>query len=791
MEKLSYDFVVVGGGLAGVCAALAAARQGVKTALVQDRPVLGGNSSSEVRVCPLGSAEYNAWTRETGIVGELMHEVVSRSHEPFSITNSIYDLTLDAAVKNEKNLDLYCNTVVYNVEVEPLGREQSPYQRRIVAVHGHELASERELIFYAKHFADCTGDATVGALAGAEFRYGREGRGEFNEPLAPLKPDSQTMGSTLYFYARKTERPIEFVPPPDAILYRTQAEIGAYRPLYKLAHSDDYLGYWWIEIGAPYHQINDMQKVRAELLKHLFGVWNYIKNYGPEKEAAQNYALEWVGAVPGKRESRRLAGDIILTEHDCHQDRQWPDRVAYAGWFIDVHIMGGILNKAEHPEPSSGDKNYKGWANVAPFSLPLRALYSRNVANLWMAGRNISVTHVALGPVRVMLTTAMQGQAVGTAAVYAIAHDLSPRQTAAPAKNHVAVIQQQLLKDDAHVMGIRNSDGRDLALSARAYAAGESPFKMDDLIPGEYIPLDNALAVVAPLTHDHVNNVDFYLKNTNAQSVELGMALQQLETIWQKEPGLVVRETSIKVPANSEGWVRAKLDARIIPGKPHRIILKAFPGVRWARTINLPAGVACEYLQVSPGGCEPQNRLLNRFQPHETELPAYEFWRQDTGRHRDGGALAVRIDPQPEPYQARNVNNGWGWPYGMPNLWISGVPMPQALELRFDKPRKFNVILVSFDTCLRKPYHCMPPFWKAGQCARDWALSVKLGGEWKVVYEEKGNYQRRRKAVFDAVTSDALRLTVFAVGGDAKNDPLGQKTPVGVYEIRVYNEENQ
>ena len=235
----------------------------------------------------------------------------------------------------------------------------------------------------------------------------------------------------------------------------------------------------------PFHQLDDADALRFELHRHLLGVWNYLKHYAPERERFTNYALEWFGSMPAKRESRRLMGDVIFTEHDCHTDRKWPDGVAYSGWWIDLHIKKGLLNPTAPGERENTDDNYKHWIRVAPFSVPLRSFYSRNVANLWMVGRCLSASHVGLGPNRVQLTVGAHGQAVGTAAAYALGHDLSPRQAADPAGAHVANIRQQLLRHDARLLGVRNSDPDDLALGARASASSSMPLDFGEPRRGE------------------------------------------------------------------------------------------------------------------------------------------------------------------------------------------------------------------------------------------------------------------------------------------------------------------
>ncbi|MBN1809317.1 MAG: FAD-dependent oxidoreductase [Planctomycetes bacterium] len=786
-EIHDFDFVVVGGGLAGLCAAVAAARRGAKTAVIQDRPVFGGNSSSEIRVAPLGSASFNAWTRETGILEEFLLEERSRCHDGVydGMASSHYDIVLLEKAKAEPNLSIFMNTSVRSVEIEPLGGPAPAHScpalplvdgspRRITAVRGCQLMSEKELLFRATQFADCTGDATVGFLAGADFRYGREARSAYAEPMAPLSSDSQTMGSTLTMRARDVGRPVDFSPPPWAYDYRSYDELRNRRPA--RFNRRDYAGWWWIEIGSPFHQIDDNQDIRDELLRHVLGVWSFIKNHSDEKTAARNYALEWVGMVPGKRESRRLLGDVVVNENHCHSDPSWPDRVCYSGWFIDLHTMGGILKKDEPGEPAWVDANYRYWARIAPVSLPLRAFYSRNVENLWMAGRCISVSHVALGTTRVMMTHSLQGQAVGTAAAYAVSHSLTPRQTADPDSPHIRAVQQQLLLDDCNCWGLKNQDPSDLALSASASASSEALLDFGDPDLDSFRPLDVPRAQAFPVTSSRIDSVEFYVRNASASAVSLPAELHETDLIWDRSPGRTLAQTRISVPASFQGWVAARFDVDVTPGRVLRAALMAAPEISLATASLYPPGTAAVMLHRSPGGCEPGNEIFDTLRPDQTDIPPYEHWSQERS-----SPLAVRISPVQAPYPASAVNNGFAWPYGMPNLWLSdpAAAFPQYVELDFGSPRRFSRVFVSFDTDLKLTYHQMPAFFRARGCARNWKLHVRTASGWKEVFSEQGNFHRRRRASFDPLSASALRLEILSVNGH------GAHVSAGVYEIRV------
>lgn len=798
----SFDLIVIGGGLPGLCAAIAAARSGITVALVQDRPVLGGNCSSEVRVVPHGANHNNAWAGETGIPHALILDDRANNHESFfdhGMINAIFDLNLLQAAQRESNLMLFLNTTVRSVESEPvdpaapvraarstannLGRLGGE-RRRITAVRASQMGSEAEFRLIGRQFVDATGDGTIGFLAGADFRYGREARHEFDEPLAPAVSDDVTMGATITMRARDIGRPVTFTPPPGIKIYRSMQEIGFKRTIYHL-NKPVYGGYWWLEVCNPFHQIRDNVGVRDELHRHVLGVWNYIKNYSDQRERATNYALDWIGMIPGKRESRRLAGAVTLSERDCHDDRRWPDAIGFAGWWIDLHIKGGILNKVDPGERENADRNYKHWIRIPVFTLPLRSFYSANVENLWMAGRCLSTTHVALGPVRVMQTLAQLGQAVGTAAAWALRRDLLPAQVADPDGPQITPLQQRLLRDDVRIPGLVNKDPGDLALQATARASSEAALVLDRVDPKAWFNLgisptpgrmhSPALAMVVPVTEPRIEQLSFYLRNEKSQAQTLTVTVSPLERIWDRGDIAPVAKGTLIVPPGSASWCEVTLNADVKPGLPHRIALSGGDGIAWAGCADWPVGTTMQYLHSSPGGPEDKNRHLPGFAPTEVSIPAYRHWRQLRT------ALAMKLSPPSYPFGAANINNGRAWPESLPNLWISdpAQPLPQNVDLIFSDAREVSTIEVSFDTNLSKPIQSEEPYYRSPECVRDWRVLALAEEGWREVYSERNNHQRKRTAHFSPVTTTALRLECCSTHGDPS---------ARVYEVRLYNE---
>lgn len=449
-DEGNFDVVVVGGGLAGCTAAVAAARGGSRTALVQNRPVLGGNASVEIVVPPVGVWPYGEQDpldpRETGIVEEYRGAGVQTTDD-----GKAYSARLARLVAAEPNLTLYLNTHAAGVEMASPGRIS-----HVLAVDTRTGQRRR---IAAKMFIDCTGDGAVGVAAGAEYRHGREARSMYGESMAPETGDRQTMGNSLKYVSQPTGQPQPFTPPAWAMEFpRCEDFTPGRHP--RLSH--DIQWQWMIELGGTRDTYADAEEIRDELLRLIFGMWDHVKNHCPlQSGKAAEHRLVWVGHVAGKRESRRLIGDYVLTQNDIATEALLADRVAYGGWGIDDHFPEGFFYDGPPAQHDYKDRR---------FSIPLRSLYSQNIQNLLMAGRNISASHVAMSATRVMLTCAVMGQAAGTAAAMCVDRGVTPRELG---QAHLESLQQQLLKDGAHLIDLANADPLDLARQATVSASSE------------------------------------------------------------------------------------------------------------------------------------------------------------------------------------------------------------------------------------------------------------------------------------------------------------------------------
>lgn len=467
-REKTYEVVVVGGGLAGVCAAIASARKGARTAIVQNRSMFGGNASSEIRMHIVGASSHGAKKNlaETGILLEILLENKHRNpHASFPV----FDSVIWEKVHFQDNLDSYLNTNMDDVIMDG---------KRVKAIVCHQNSTETKYTFYADIFVDATGHGTLAAMGGAAGRMGSESRYEFQEPDAPEEANQDTMGNTILFSAVDRGEPVRFIRPhwanqysEEDLKYREHANsISSHMEGGKLTKFEEGSGrlphfsnvdsgYWWIELGGQYDDIiQDGEDIRDELLKCVYGVWDHLKNVG--NHGVENLDLDWVGFVPGYRESRRIEGDYLLNENDVLQNRIFPDAVAYGGWQMDEHVRGGIRDVDKLP---SRILNFDGC-----YTIPWRCYYTKDLDNVMLAGRDISATKMAFGSTRVMGTCSVGGQAVGTAAAMAVKYGCSPREIG----EHMDELQQELLRDDCYIPGYRNHDHRDFARRARVSASG-------------------------------------------------------------------------------------------------------------------------------------------------------------------------------------------------------------------------------------------------------------------------------------------------------------------------------
>jgi hypothetical protein len=511
-------------------------------------------------------------------------------------------------------------------------------------------------------------------------------------------------------------RPVRFVRPDWAYKYPTEEDLP-FRGHQRLTS-----GYWWIELGGEEDTIRDSEEIRDELWRSLYGVWDHIKNKGDH--GAENLALEWVGAVPGKRESRRFMGDYILRQGDVESAVSFPDAVAYGGWPIDLHPPAGL----RAPTPPAEMKKL-----LRPYGIPFRSLYSRNVDNLMMAGRNASTTHVALGTTRLQATGAVMGQAVGTAAYLCRKHDVMPRELG---RKHIQELQQLLLRNDCYIPHLANLDPGDHARKGRATATSEMELEVVDL--DSFVDLDKCLGQIFPMSQDSVETVSLFLSSKANEDVTLRICKASHWNDRSPGPELAASTSAVR---KGEGWTVFQLDRKIEPGFLW-ILLDPCPGVAWGFSKDEP--IAVQRTEEGP-------------------------WK------RLGGSYLFRTTPPSRPYGAGNVLTGCSRPESWTNIWISDPreSLPQSIEIELPERSPLHEVRITFDTDLDD----LPVMGPAARCVKSYDLRIRTEDGWLVVAGARENHHRLAIHSLDGVEGDALGLDVLETWGDPS---------ARVYEIRAY-----
>lgn len=752
-QTVETDLLVVGGGLAGVSSAVAAARLGSRVALVNNRPVLGGNSSSEVRVWVCGASAHGnqRWARETGIIGEMLVENQYRNPEG----NPIYwdDVVLDT-VRREPNIQLFLNTDVR--EVEASGPQDC---RRIDAVTGWTMGAEILTTFRAPYVVDATGDGLVGHLAGARYRLGKEARAEFGESWAPEKATREFLGSTLLFYTRDLGYPVKFVAPESAIdITKTPIPISRV-----IRSGDSGAHFWWIEWGGEMDIVADNERIRDELRGVIVGIWDHIKNSG--QFDAENLTMEWIGNVPGKREYRRFIGDHTLTQDDVLEQRRFPDTVAFGGWSIDLHPAAGMY---------SADPAAKQRFSNGVFEIPYRTLYSINVENMFMAGRDFSASHVAFGAARVMATCAAMGQAVGTAASLCLELGTTPRQLA---EAHMDKLQQSLLRQDATLIGVANHDPEDLARQATVTAssfrefigthdaAGEAVTDAVGIIElrRESLPLLAPIGIVIP--------VDPVLESVRLL-VSASADTELVAEVWSPDlpqnvvPSKLEATNTARVPASAGPvWVEVPTPYSPTSAGNAIVVLQSNPDLALHTTTQLPPGVL---VLVQRHDADDQN----------VDVDTESLLMRWPSKPLRGRSVEFTAYPASEALAPAKAIGGFQRPFGGPNMWASGALVEgreEWLRLDWEAPVEASEVRLvlddDVDVDLNTLHHHKSPYEVMPQLVRDYRIeTLPLGADaetgWATIVNQQDN--RRRQPVHslaEAGSFTALRLVVASTNG--------------------------
>ncbi len=737
-KRLQVGLVVVGGGLAGTCAALTAARAGVQVVLVQDRPVLGGNASSEVRLWGLGATSHmgnnNRWAREGGVINEILVENMYRNPEGNAL---IFDTVLLEKVLDEPNITLLLNTSAHVV------RKQG--SDSIESVHAFCSQNSTMYELQAPLFCDSSGDGVVAFQAGAAFRMGAEASDEFGEKFAPSDEYGYLLGHSIYFYSKDVGRPVRFVPPRYAL--DDISEIPRFR---SFNTKTDGCRLWWIEYGGRLDTVHETETIKWQLWRVVYGVWNYIKNSG-EFPDAENLTLEWVGHIPGKRESRRFEGDTMMIQQDIIEQRQHEDAIAFGGWSIDLHPADGVFS-----EMPGCDQ----WHAPGVYQIPYRTLYARNINNLFLGGRIMSVSHVAFGSTRVMLTLANAAQAIGMAAAHCLQEDLLPRDISEPGR--MALLQRDLMRAGQHIPGLRLQDGADLV--QQAHIGASSKYCLEGLPDdGPLQALELSIAQMLPVTAGPAPEVDFVVDVDEPTTLRL--ELRASERLGNYTPNVTLGALEFALPAGPNHRVTADFDVSVAEDQYLFYCLMANEDVQAHLSSQRLSGVL------------PLQHRRTQTPPADIGVDTFEFWAPP--RRPAGQNLAMAIRPVVDAFDPANVSNGLGRPTTGVNAWVADPDDPcPTLRLRWDAPRSIREIVLVFDSDADHPMETtlmghpesVVPF-----TVRRWRI---LDGNGVLVVECNDNHQTINRVRLDEpLVTDRLQVELLETEGEV---------PAALFELRCY-----
>ncbi|GAC1310795.1 MAG: hypothetical protein NVSMB24_28810 [Mucilaginibacter sp.] len=742
-KEFDTDLVVVGGGIAGTCCAISAARTGVKVILVQDRPVLGGNASSEVRLWILGATSHmgnnNRWAREGGVIDELLVENMYRNPDGNPV---IFDTIILEWTLLEPNIKLLLNTSVFEVEKEN--------DNGIKSVKAFCSQNSTMYNLSAPLFCDASGDGIVGFLAGAAFRMGAESREEFGEKFAPNTSNGELLGHSIYFYTKDIGKPVKYVPPSYALMDITTI------PKYKNFNTTEQgCQLWWIEYGGQLDTVYDTEDIKWELWKVVYGVWGYIKNSGNFPDA-ENLTLEWVGTIPGKRESRRFEGDYILKQQDIVEQIKQPDAVSFGGWSIDLHPAEGIY--------SSGP-GCSQWHAKGVYTIPYRSLYSRNISNLFLAGRIISATHVAFASTRVMATCAVSAQAVGIAAALCIKKKLIPAEVF---PDYIPELQKQIVRSGNYIPGIALADPDNIATDAVITVSSElilSELPAD----GDWLSLSYSTAQMIPLDGT-LDKVSFYIRAKSETDLIIQLRISSKAENHTPDIILIVKSYHL---APGLHQIDFAINNKSMSKQYGFICCMVNEEVDIMQSQFRVTGLLSVFNQINPA----VSNYGKQSPPDDIGVDTFEFWTPK--RRPQGRNLAMKFNPPQNWFGALNINNGLYRPVRSPNAW---VPDPldnnPTLTMAWETVQIIQTIEIYFDndfdhpmesTLMGHPEHIMP------FCVNNFVI---YDDQCRRILELKDNHH----SIYRKKLEEKLETSKLIIRMDK-----GKQCTVALFGIKVYS----
>ncbi|PHN08176.1 FAD-dependent oxidoreductase [Flavilitoribacter nigricans] len=664
-EKLEADLVIVGGGMSGVCGALTAARAGIKVVLVQDRPVLGGNASSEVRLWILGATSHmgnnNRWAREGGVIDEILVENLYRNKEGNPL---ILDTILLEKVSDEPNITLLLNTMVYEVEKSD--------DHRIDSVIGFCSQNSTRYRMQAPLFCDASGDGIIAFLSGASFRMGAEKADEFDEGFAPDVEDyGELLGHSIYFYTKDVGQPVRFVAPSYAL--KNAGELPRIR---NFQVQDDGCRLWWVEYGGRLDTVHQSEEIKWELWRVIYGIWDHVKNSG-QFPGTENLTLEWVGTIPGKRESRRFEGDYMLHQKDVVEQREHYDAVSFGGWSLDLHPADGIYSD----QPGCNQWHAKG-----VYQIPYRCYYSKDIDNLFLAGRIISASHVAFGSSRVMGTCAHGAQAVAMAAVLAVENNWLPRDLSDPER--IVLLQRALNRRGQSIPQLPSEDPDNLMRDARITA--DSALTLAELpFDGPWMPLQFSTGQMLPLEADTAYK--FRVSVRAKRATELKVEWRTSSKIQNHTPDVTL-ETQIFELKPGEQEVTIMVSKTLDHRQYAFLCFEANPDLEIRGSETRISGILSVF--------NKHNKAVSNYgrqdPPAHIGIDAFEFW--TPSRRPEGHNIAMQIQPAIACFGPENLNNGRVRPENTSNAYVADPDREQcAIDIYWPEKKTIREIVLFFD----------------------------------------------------------------------------------------------
>ncbi|APZ45555.1 FAD-binding dehydrogenase [Polaribacter reichenbachii] len=739
---ISTDLVVIGGGTAGVCAAITAARKGIKVTLVQDRPILGGNASSEVRLWILGATSHmgnnNRWSREGGVMDEILVENLYRNKEGNAV---IFDTVLLEKVLNEENITLLLNTAVYDV--------YKSNDTKIESVKAFNAQNSTEYNIKAPLFCDASGDGIVAFKAGASFRMGAESKEEFGELFAPDKSYGELLGHSMYFYSKETDKPVKYIPPAYALKDITTV------PRYKSIGKDDKgCRFWWFEYGGRHDTIHETEEIKYELWKVIYGVWDYIKNSG-EFEGVENMTLEWVATVPGKRESRRFEGLYMMKQQDVIEQTKFDDAIAFGGWAIDLHPADGVYSEL------SGCTQ---WHSKGVYDIPYRSFVSKDIDNLFLAGRIISATHVAFGSTRVMATTGFCAQAVGMAAAICIENDLNPAEILENGK--IKELQNELNIIGQSILNVPIQKASNLINSADVKAS--SSLSLSEIpFDGDWFQLSISSAQMLPLKANQ--NYSFKVKVKATEATTLKVELRTSEKAENYTPEVIIETQAFDLQKGQQ-FIEVSFSKRLEKNQYGFVTFLSNENVSIKTSNKRFTGI----LSVFNGVNKAVSNNGKQTPPENIGVDTFEFWTPH--RRPKGQNIAMEISPAIDDFSSENLGNGFVRPYIKSNAWVADLKDEKpTVKVVWDKEKELSEIKLFLDSDYDHPLEStlmghpeeVVPFMIQNYVIKN------LEGE--ILFTKQGNYQTINQFKFDEKTK--LKGLIFEFDHPSEN------VPASIFEI--------